>query len=109
MGKSTDKSILCPECGAFLDWLAVEHYKAPFRCVNCPSELRVPKYYPVLVFLIGFATAFGLCLAMRLQGLAFIGGMLMARLPSLLGAGILLRQVSPLKLVVYRASNSQFT
>src|SRR6266403_1818011 len=109
MGKSTDKSILCPECGAKLDWLAVVHYGTAFRCVSCPTELRVPKYYPVLVFSIGFATAFALCLTMQLQGLALIGGVLTALLPSFFGAGILLRQVSPLKLVVYRVSNSQFT
>ncbi len=102
MGKSMDKSILCPECGAFLDWLAVVHYGTPFRCIICPTELRIPKYYPVLVLSIGLATALGLCLAMRLRGLALIGGMLIALLPSLFGAGILIRQVSPLKLVVHR-------
>lgn len=106
MGKSTDGSIFCPACGAFLDWLAVVNYNTPFRCVNCPTELRVPTHYLALVFSIGFATALGLCLAMRLQGMALIGGMLIALLPSLFGAGMLLRRVSPLKLVVYRVSDS---
>ena len=106
MGESGDRPILCPACGAFLDWLAVVSYNTPFRCVNCPTELRVPKYYPALVFSIGFATALGLCLAMGLQGMALTGGMLIALLPSLFGAGVLLRRVSPLRLVVYRVSDS---
>ncbi len=105
MGKLTDTPILCPACGAFLDWLAVVDYNTPFRCVNCPTELRVPKYYPTLLFLMGFATASGLCLAMGLEGMALLGGMLIALLPSLFGAGVLLRWVSPLKLVVHRVSD----
>jgi hypothetical protein len=106
MGESGDRPILCPACGAFLDWLAVVNYNTPFRCVNCPTELRVPTHYLVLVFSIGFATAVGLCLAMGLQGMALMGGMLIALLPSLFGAGVLLRRVSPLKLVVYRVADS---
>lgn len=100
------RTVKCPSCETHLDELGEVRYDQSFHCTNCRVEIQVPKYYKLLIFWLGIAIDFSLCLAMRMRDGALALGLLVFLLPSLFSVGILFRRIMPPKLVIYRDPNS---
>ncbi len=82
-------------------------YGRPFKCPVCQTELFFPKFWSQIVFGLGMALALSLCFAIGVKSLV---GVLLRLfvffLPAIFSVGILLRKLSPPKLVVYHDPNS---
>jgi hypothetical protein len=94
----------CPKCGSLVDGVRNVRYDSSFACPNCMTQLKVPAYYKLLMAGISVWISYFLIKSLGLHGDGFLVGFIVLILPSLFTVSILLRKISPPKLVVDNSS-----
>ena len=90
----------CPGCGNLVDGVAVVRYDSSFPRPTCMKELKVPVYYKILQIGISLGISYFLSKSMGLHKEGLLVGFVLLLLPSLFTVSILLRKISPPRLVV---------
>jgi hypothetical protein len=90
----------CPGCGNLVDGVAVVRYDSSFPCPTCMTELKVPAFYKILQIGISLGVSYFLNKSMGLHKEGLLVGLVVLGLPALFTVSILLRKISPPKLVV---------
>lgn len=84
-------------------------YDSPFACPFCKIELNVPYYYKLIGVVLSFGASFILCASLGLHGLGLFVGFIIFVLPSMFSISILLRKISPPRLVACEDESSPFS
>jgi hypothetical protein len=90
----------CPKCGNLVDGVGVVRYNSSFACPTCMTELRVPGCFKLIMYVINMGVSYFLCTSLGFRGEGFLVGFFVFVVPSLFTVSIVLRKISPPKLVV---------